>query len=103
MRSLERNLEKQDSHTVGDRKTREVIDSVETAVARDISENEVYSRHDNIPLRDSSEDTLIVPAKNNTENRWSDIIKVTLEFLFLKCKLTVYVFPGNKCLSGKEK
>ena len=69
MRSLERNLEKQDSHAVGDRKTREVIDSVETAVARDISENEVYSRHDNIPLRDSSEDTLIVPAKNNTENR----------------------------------
>lgn len=81
MRSLERNLEKQDSHAVGDRKTREVIDSVETAVARDISENEVYSRHDNIPLRDSSEDTLIVPAKNNTENRWSDIIKAAKQSL----------------------
>lgn len=81
MRSLERNLEKQDSHAVGDRKTREVIDSVGTAVARDISENEVYSRHDNIPLRDSSEDTLIVPAKNNTENRWSDIIKAAKQSL----------------------
>lgn len=78
MRSLEGNLQQQDSHAVRDRKTREVIDSVKTAVARDISENEVYSRQDNIPLRDSSEDTLIVPARNNTENRWSDIIKVTL-------------------------
>lgn len=81
MRSLEGNLQQQDSHAVRDRKTREVIDSVKTAVARDISENEVYSRQDNIPLRDSSEDTLIVPARNNTENRWSDIIKAAKQSL----------------------